>query len=56
MLLDGKLVDAKDHNRAVSIADAMRHGRFDRIERECTNSFKDDDLHARNTHRRSSPN
>jgi xanthine dehydrogenase YagR molybdenum-binding subunit len=50
MLLDGKLVDAKDHNRAVSIADAMRHGRFDRIERECTNSFKDDDSHARNTH------
>ena len=50
MLLDGKLVDAKDHNRAVSIADAMRHGRLDRIERESTNSFKEDDSHARNTH------
>jgi xanthine dehydrogenase YagR molybdenum-binding subunit len=50
MLLDGKLVDAQDHNRAVSIADAMRHGRLDRIERESTNSFKDDNSHARNTH------
>jgi xanthine dehydrogenase YagR molybdenum-binding subunit len=50
MLLDGKLVDAKDHGRGVSIADAMRHGRLDRIERESTNSFKDDDSHARNTH------
>jgi xanthine dehydrogenase YagR molybdenum-binding subunit len=50
MLLGGKLVDAKDHRRAVSIADAMRHGRLDRIERESTNSFEDDDSHARNTH------
>ena len=36
--------------RAVSIADAMRHGGLDRIERESTNSFKDDNSHARNTH------
>ena len=49
-LLDGKLVDAKDHGRAVSIADVMRHGRLDRIERESTNSFKEDNSHARNTH------
>ena len=49
-LFDGKLVDAKDHGRAVSIADVMRHGRLDRIERESTNSFKEDDSHARNTH------
>jgi len=49
-LLDGKLVDTKDQSRAVSIADAMRHGRLDRIERESTNSFDDDDSHARNTH------
>jgi xanthine dehydrogenase YagR molybdenum-binding subunit len=49
-LLDGKLVNAKDRNRAVSIADVMRHGRLDRLERESTNSFKDDDSHARNTH------
>ena len=28
----------------------MRHGRLDRIERESTNSFKEDNSHARNTH------
>ncbi len=37
-------------SRAVSIADAMRHGRLDRIERESTNTFADGDSHARNTH------
>jgi xanthine dehydrogenase YagR molybdenum-binding subunit len=50
MLIDGKLVDAKDHGRGVSIADMMRHARLDRIERESTNTFNDDDSHARNTH------
>jgi xanthine dehydrogenase YagR molybdenum-binding subunit len=50
MLLDGKLVDSKDHGRAVSIADIMRHARLDRIERESTHSFKEDNSHARNTH------
>jgi xanthine dehydrogenase YagR molybdenum-binding subunit len=50
MLLDGKLVDIKDHSRAVSIAGVMRHARLDRIEREGTNSFKEDNSHARNTH------
>jgi xanthine dehydrogenase YagR molybdenum-binding subunit len=50
MLIDGKLVDAKDHGRGVSIAGVMRHARLDRIERESTNSFDDDDSHARNTH------
>jgi xanthine dehydrogenase YagR molybdenum-binding subunit len=49
-LLDGNLVDVKDHSRAVSIADVMRHARLDRIERESANSFKEDDSHARNTH------
>jgi xanthine dehydrogenase YagR molybdenum-binding subunit len=49
-LFDGKLVDAKDRGCAVSIADVMRHGRLDRIERESTNSFKEDNSHARNTH------
>ena len=34
----------------MSIADAMRHGAVDRIERESTVSFKDDSSHARNTH------
>jgi xanthine dehydrogenase YagR molybdenum-binding subunit len=49
-LVDGQLVDAKDRGRGVSIADVMRHGRLDRIARECTNSFKKDNAHARNTH------
>jgi xanthine dehydrogenase YagR molybdenum-binding subunit len=49
-LLDGKLVDANDPGRAASIADVMRHARLDRIERESTNSFKENNSHARNTH------
>jgi xanthine dehydrogenase YagR molybdenum-binding subunit len=49
-LVDGKLVDAKDHGRGVSIADVMRHARLGRITRESKNSFKNDNAHARNTH------
>ncbi|MGH6737650.1 MAG: xanthine dehydrogenase family protein molybdopterin-binding subunit, partial [Bradyrhizobium sp.] len=50
MLADGKVVSRRDASRAVSIADAMRHGAIDRIEKEKTNSFPDDKSHARNTH------
>jgi xanthine dehydrogenase YagR molybdenum-binding subunit len=50
LLADGKVVSKQDANRAVSIADAMRHGAIDRIEKEKTNSFPDDSSHARNTH------
>jgi xanthine dehydrogenase YagR molybdenum-binding subunit len=49
-LTDGKLVSKQDPSRAVSIADAMRHGAIDRIEKEKTNSFPEDTSHARNTH------
>jgi xanthine dehydrogenase YagR molybdenum-binding subunit len=49
-LVDGRLVDAKDRSRGVSIADVMRHARLERITRESKNSFKKDDAHARNTH------
>jgi xanthine dehydrogenase YagR molybdenum-binding subunit len=49
-LADGKLVSRKDINRAVSIADVMRQRKIDRIEKEKTNSFPDDESHARNTH------
>jgi xanthine dehydrogenase YagR molybdenum-binding subunit len=49
-LVDGKIVDKTDSRRAVSIADAMRHGKLDRIERESTNTFGDGGAHARNTH------
>jgi xanthine dehydrogenase YagR molybdenum-binding subunit len=50
LFADGKVVSKQDASRAVSIADAMRHGAIDRIEKEKTNSFPDDSLHARNTH------
>jgi xanthine dehydrogenase YagR molybdenum-binding subunit len=49
-LIDGKIVHKEEPSRAVSIADAMRHGRLDRIERESTNTFADGQSHARNTH------
>jgi xanthine dehydrogenase YagR molybdenum-binding subunit len=50
VLADGKIVSRKDSSRAVSMADAMRHGAVDRIEKEKTNSFPDGSSHARNTH------
>jgi xanthine dehydrogenase YagR molybdenum-binding subunit len=49
-LVDGKIAHKKETSRAVSIADAMRHGKIDRIERESTNTFADGQSHARNTH------
>jgi xanthine dehydrogenase YagR molybdenum-binding subunit len=49
-LADGKLVSKQDSSHTVSIADAMRHGKIDRIEKEKTHSFPDDPSHARNTH------
>jgi xanthine dehydrogenase YagR molybdenum-binding subunit len=50
MLADGKIVSKLDAARAVSIADAMRHGKLDRIEQEKSTNFKEDDKHARNAH------
>jgi xanthine dehydrogenase YagR molybdenum-binding subunit len=49
-LADGKLVSTKDPGQTVSIADAMRHGKIDRIEKEKVHSFPEDSKHARNTH------
>jgi xanthine dehydrogenase YagR molybdenum-binding subunit len=49
-LADGKLVSKRDASRAVSIADAMRHGGVDRIEQEKTTTFADDGSHAHNAH------
>jgi xanthine dehydrogenase YagR molybdenum-binding subunit len=49
-LVDGKIVSKKATSRAVSIADAMRHGALDRIEQESAMDFKDDSSYARNTH------
>jgi xanthine dehydrogenase YagR molybdenum-binding subunit len=49
-LVDGKLVGKRDASRAVSIADAMRHGALDRIEQEKSTTFEDHGSHAHNTH------
>jgi xanthine dehydrogenase YagR molybdenum-binding subunit len=49
-LADGKIVSRRDASRAVSIADAMRHGNVDRITQEKANEFPEDKSHARNTH------
>jgi xanthine dehydrogenase YagR molybdenum-binding subunit len=50
VLADGKIVSKKGASRAVPIADAMRNATVDRIEKEETNSFKEDSKYARNTH------
>jgi xanthine dehydrogenase YagR molybdenum-binding subunit len=50
ILDDGKIASRQDPNRAISIADVMRHGKLDRIEKEKINHFVEDKSHARNTH------
>ena len=49
VLSGGSIVSERDQSRAMSIADAMRHGGVDRLEREKTHSPAED-KHARNTH------
>ena len=49
-LAGGKLVSKRDASRAVTIADAMRHGKMDRIEQEKTTNPSDDHSKANNTH------
>ena len=49
-LVDGNIANQADSGRVVSIADAMRHGGLERIERETTNKFKEANSHAHNTH------
>lgn len=49
-LADGKLVSKRDASRAVSVADAMRHGAVDRIEQEKTTNPSGDHSRANNTH------
>jgi xanthine dehydrogenase YagR molybdenum-binding subunit len=50
VLADGMIAAKEDQGRAVPVASAMRHAGIDRIDREKTAEFKDDDKHARNTH------
>jgi xanthine dehydrogenase YagR molybdenum-binding subunit len=50
VLADGKLASRTHADRAVSISDIMRHAAIDRIEKEKTHHFAEDNKHARNTH------
>jgi xanthine dehydrogenase YagR molybdenum-binding subunit len=50
MLADGKITAKQDASRAVSIADAMRHGKVDRIEEEASEGSNDDGKYARYAH------
>ena len=49
-LVDGRLASKQDAHCFVAIADAMRYGAVDRIEKEVSNNFKTDSSHAHNTH------
>jgi len=50
VLSDGMIAAKKAAGRSVSLADAMRHGGVDRVEREKLVEFAEDTKHARNTH------
>jgi len=50
VLVDGKLASRGDAARAVPIADVMRHGRLDRLDKELTTNPAQDQSQAHNTH------
>jgi xanthine dehydrogenase YagR molybdenum-binding subunit len=50
VLREGKIVNKQDPHRAVTIADAMRAGKVDRIAKQKSTDFKDDSAYARNVH------
>jgi xanthine dehydrogenase YagR molybdenum-binding subunit len=50
MLADGAIASIADPGRKVAIADVMRHGGLERIEKERGSDFEEDDKHAHNTH------
>ena len=50
VLTDGKIARKGDAARAVSIADVMRHGKVERIERQKDHTFADISKYARKTH------
>ncbi|NPU66004.1 xanthine dehydrogenase family protein molybdopterin-binding subunit [Bradyrhizobium sp. 83012] len=49
-LADGAVMAIADRSRSVPMADIMRHGGMDRIEKERGSEFENDDQHAHNTH------
>ncbi len=50
VLADGKLADGKAPDKAVSVADIMRHGGVERIARETANKPEAPEGYGRNTH------
>lgn len=50
VLVDGTIASRGDKSRAISIADVMRYGQLERIEKQKLNQFAEDKSHARNTH------
>ncbi|MCP3398966.1 MULTISPECIES: xanthine dehydrogenase family protein molybdopterin-binding subunit [unclassified Bradyrhizobium] len=50
ILIDGTIASNGEKTRAVSIADAMRHGKLERLEKQKLNHFTEDKSRARNTH------
>ena len=50
LLADGMIVAKQDAKRALLVSEVMRQGGAERIEREKSAEFKEDDKHARNTH------
>ncbi|HEY3791895.1 MAG TPA: xanthine dehydrogenase family protein molybdopterin-binding subunit, partial [Bradyrhizobium sp.] len=50
VLAEGGLVDKNGKSSAVAVADIMRHGRLERVEKERSSDFEEDDEHAHNTH------
>ncbi|MEA2850316.1 MAG: xanthine dehydrogenase YagR molybdenum-binding subunit, partial [Rhodospirillaceae bacterium] len=50
VLSDGRLASRRDEGRAVSIADVLRHGGVDRLEREKTTNPDQDATRASNSH------
>jgi xanthine dehydrogenase YagR molybdenum-binding subunit len=50
ILVNGTMIGNGKQSRAVSIADAMRHGKLEKIEKQKLNHFAEDKLHAHNTH------
>ncbi|MEK9282042.1 MULTISPECIES: xanthine dehydrogenase family protein molybdopterin-binding subunit [unclassified Bradyrhizobium] len=50
ILIDGTIASNGEKSRAVSITDAMRYGKLERMEKQKLNQFAGDKSHARNTH------
>jgi len=50
VLTGGSIVSRRDPTISVSVADAMRRGNVERVEREASNAPSQDEKYARNTH------